>query len=356
MKTSPVVLLFLTALLICCVYFFWHFTLPVLAAFIMCFASWPLYSKWQRQWPVDSIWAPAGMLIAWLLLLFCPIVYLSIVTFQEAQLLLMEVAKANKTGVGTPGWLVELPWIGADAHAYWSTHLAQPGQLEGVVRETLGASWNDLSKTMLSFTAGLAGFALSALFCLITLFFLYKDGPRLLTQIDVVGRHLLPTHWQALSRLIPKTVSATVVGMSLIAVAEGVILGVAYSLAGAPSPLVLGVITAFMAMIPGGAPLAFTAVSIFLVATGQSFNGACLFAWGCIELFIIDKTIRPVLVGGPVKLPFLPTFFGLIGGVKTLGVLGLFIGPVLMALLVAVWRSWITAVSSSVNDPAYPDR
>ncbi|TIT28477.1 MAG: AI-2E family transporter, partial [Mesorhizobium sp.] len=56
------------------------------------------------------------------------------------------------------------------------------------------------------------------------------------------------------------------------------------------------------------------------------------------------KTLRPKLVGGPIKLPFLPTFFGLIGGVKTMGFLGLFIGPVLMALLVAIWREWLREV------------
>ena len=69
-----------------------------------------------------------------------------------------------------------------------------------------------------------------------------------------------------------------------------------------------------------------------------------LFAWGTLELFIVDKTLRPKLVGGPIKLPFLPTFFGLIGGVKTMGLLGLFIGPVLMALLVAIWREWLREV------------
>lgn len=46
-------------------------------------------------------------------------------------------------------------------------------------------------------------------------------------------------------------------------------------------------------------------------------------------------------MGGPIKLPFLPTFFGLIGGVKTMGMLGLFVGPVLMAILVAIWREWL---------------
>jgi predicted PurR-regulated permease PerM len=77
------------------------------------------------------------------------------------------------------------------------------------------------------------------------------------------------------------------------------------------------------------------------VGSGAAVAGTALFAWGAIELFIVDKTLRPRLVGGPVKLPFLPTFFGLVGGVKTMGLVGLFVGPVLMALLVGIWREWL---------------
>jgi predicted PurR-regulated permease PerM len=132
--------------------------------------------------------------------------------------------------------------------------------------------------------------------------------------------------------------------MTLIAIGEGVVLGVAYWIAGVPSPVTLGVITGIMALIPGGAPLCFTLVSIYLVSSGSPFAGLALFTWGSVELFIVDKTLRPKLVGGPIKLPFLPTFFGLIGGVKTMGFLGLFIGPVLMALLVAIWREWLREV------------
>ena len=64
----------------------------------------------------------------------------------------------------------------------------------------------------------------------------------------------------------------------------------------------------------------------------------------------MDKTIRPVLIGGPVKLPFLATFFGLIGGIKTMGLVGLFVGPVLMALLMSIWREW----QRDVSQPAAP--
>jgi predicted PurR-regulated permease PerM len=114
----------------------------------------------------------------------------------------------------------------------------------------------------------------------------------------------------------------------------------------------LGLITGVMALIPGGAPLCFTLVSIYLAASGHVIEGIALLAWGSLELFVVDKTLRPKLVGGPIKLPFLPTFFGLIGGVKTMGFLGLFIGPVLMALLVAIWREWLHDVTMQANAAA----
>mgnify|MGYP001032761868 FL=1 len=138
--------------------------------------------------------------------------------------------------------------------------------------------------------------------------------------------------------------------MTLIAIGEGIVLGTAYWVAGVPSPVTLGVITGFMALVPGGAPLSFTLISLYLIASGNPVSGIGLFLWGSVELFIVDKTLRPRLVGGPIKLPFLPTFFGLIGGVKTMGFLGLFIGPVLMALLVAIWREWLREAELTAVD------
>jgi predicted PurR-regulated permease PerM len=185
---------------------------------------------------------------------------------------------------------------------------------------------------------------------LITLFFVYKDGIRILGQLDIVGERILPTRWQRFSRVVPGTINSTVTGMGLIALGEGVVLGLAYWVAGVPSPVLLGVVTGFMALIPGGAPLSFSLISLYLVGSGNAMAGLGLFLWGTIELFIVDKTLRPRLVGGPVKLPFLPTFFGLIGGVKTMGLVGLFIGPVLMALLVAIWREWILEEKSEIEE------
>ena len=169
-----------------------------------------------------------------------------------------------------------------------------------------------------------------------------------MAQLDRVGARILPGRWSHMSRVVPATISATVTGMTLIAIGEGVILGTAYWLAGVPSPVFFGVVTGFMALIPGGAPLSFTLIAAYLVFSGTPVAGAALFLWGTVELFIVDKTIRPVLIGGPVKLPFLATFFGLIGGIKTMGLGGLFVGPVLMALLMSIWREWQRDVSQPV--------
>jgi predicted PurR-regulated permease PerM len=224
-----------------------------------------------------------------------------------------------------------------------------------VIQAVSGANIGNIYRAVLA--AGGASFHLflTLLFMLIALFFVYRDGSSFSKQIDMLGERILPNRWERISRVVPATISSTVMGMTLIAIGEGIVLGVAYWIAGVPSPVTLGVLTGMMALIPGGAPLSFTLVSVYLVASGSHFAGACLFIWGSVELFIVDKTLRPKLVGGPIKLPFLPTFFGLIGGVKTMGFLGLFIGPVLMALLVAIWREWMHEVRTADLSAAGPE-
>ena len=230
-----------------------------------------------------------------------------------------------------------------------------PGGIGELIQLVSGANIRSIYQTVLA--AGTSAFSLflTLLFMLIALFFAYRDGEAFSAQVDRLGERILPNRWERISRVVPATISSTVTGMTIIAIGEGLVLGTAYWLAGVPSPVTLGAITGLMALIPGGAPLSFTLVSIYLAASGHRIEGLALLVWGSVELFVVDKTIRPKLVGGPIKLPFLPTFFGLIGGVKTMGFLGLFIGPVLMALLVAIWREWVLEAEVSPEPAPSPD-
>ncbi|MFA5633381.1 MAG: AI-2E family transporter [Porticoccaceae bacterium] len=323
------------------IYFFHSFIVPVLAALIIAFAGWPLYQRLHRACNGNDTWAAAIAMLTILAVLIIPLMMAFSFALQEMRGWLAWLTEANRHGAAAPEWIAALPFGGAWIAERWNQHLNHPHAVSEMVQLVSGEHLGNISRLIMNTGAKVFSISLTLLFMLLTLFFVCRDGPRLVAQIDHVGESILPRRWQRFSRMVPATVSATVVGMGLIAIGEGIILGVAYWIAGVPSPVALGIVTGFMALIPGGAPLAFTLVSLYLVGSGTPLAGLGLFVWGSVELFVVDKTIRPSLVGGPIKLPFLLTFFGLIGGVKTMGILGLFIGPVLMALLLAVWREWL---------------
>ncbi|WP_225612485.1 AI-2E family transporter [Paracoccus sp. PAR01] len=335
----------LLGIVLASVYFFHGFLVPVLAAAVIALASWPLRERGVHQLGLGRTLTATGMVLILVCFLVIPIAMALVYAFRELREWINWAIFVNASGAPTPAWMVDLPQVGTWLDEQWRTYIGHPGGISEIVQAISGSNIGTIYRGAL--TAGSLAFhlALTLLFMLITLFVLYRDGDRMVAQLDRVGARILPDRWDRLSRVVPATISSTVTGMTLIAIGEGVILGIAYWIAGVPSPVTFGVITGFMALIPGGAPLCFTLVSVYMVASGSPFAGIALFIWGTCELFVVDKTIRPMLVGGPVKLPFLPTFFGLIGGVKTLGIVGLFVGPVLMALLVSIWREWQREIS-----------
>ncbi|MBJ7264621.1 MAG: AI-2E family transporter [Burkholderiaceae bacterium] len=347
--------LLLVLVLLAGMYFLRSFMVPALAALIIGLASWPLFQRLVRLCKGSSILAATLALLTVITVLIVPLSLALSYAIQEAGNLIAWLLAANRNGVDAPAWLYTLPGIGERLAGYWDTYLGEPHALGALVEITSGQHLGNIYRLVLSATGNAFHLVLAVLFMLVTLFFVYKDGDRMLAQIDLLGERVFPARWHRFSRVVPATISATVTGMGLIAVGEGVLLGVAYWIAGVPSPVLLGVVTGFMALVPGGAPLSFTMVSLYLIGSGQLVTGLALLAYGSIELFIVDKTIRPRLVGGPVKLPFLPTFFGLVGGVTTLGIVGLFIGPVLMALLVAVWREWLRNVEEERDAQRIPE-
>ncbi|KPF44066.1 ABC transporter permease [Rhizobium sp. AAP43] len=326
------------------IYFFHGFLVPVLASLVIAFASWPLYRRLLERVNGSTTIAATLAILAIISFLVVPIGIAISYAVDEVRQWIVWAVEANRIGAPTPNWILGLPGIGEWLGQRWSAYIGSPGSIGELIQIVSGANIGNIYRAVIAAGDGIFHLVLTLIFMLIALFFVFRDGASFARQVDLLGERILPTRWERISRVVPATISSTVTGMTLIAIAEGIVLGIAYWLAGVPSPVTLGVLTGIMALIPGGAPLSFTLVSIYLIASGSLVQGVALFIWGSVELFIVDKTVRPRLVGGPIKLPFLPTFFGLVGGVKTMGFLGLFIGPVLMALLVSIWREWIREV------------
>ncbi|KQY13393.1 AI-2E family transporter [Rhizobium sp. Root482] len=328
------------------VYFFHGFLVPVLAALVIGFATWPIYRRLLLAIGGSRTLGATIAIIAVISFIVAPISLAAVYAIDEVHSWVAWTVETNRAGAPVPMWLTQIPGFGAWLAQQWAKYVGHPGALGELVQLVSGSNIGNIYRGVLVIGASAFRALLTLLFMLITLFFVYRDGEKLVAQLDRLGERILPMRWERVSRIVPLTISSTVTGMGVIAIGEGIVLGVAYWLAGVPSPVTLGIITGVMALIPGGAPLCFTLVSVYLFASGAPFAALALFAWGTIELFIVDKTLRPRLVGGPIKLPFLPTFFGLVGGVKTMGFLGLFVGPVLMALLVAIWREWLREVNT----------
>lgn len=352
-RTSTVVPSYLIArllliiLVLTAMYFFVGFLVPVLAALIICFASWSFYEKLHGFCRQRSLLSASLATILVIITIIVPLTLVLSLAVEEIRSWIGWLLEANQQGMMTPDWIVNLPRVGSWLELKWNEYLSQPHALGDLITQFNGQQLGNIYRWAVALSGRALDFILALVFMLIFLFFAYRDGAEWIKQLDTVGERVLPNRWQRFSRVVPATVSATVMGMSIVAIGEGLVLGIAYWLAGVPSFFALGVATGFMALIPGGAPLAFTLVSIYLLGSGEMGAAIGLFIWGTIELFIVDKTIRPRLIGGPIKLSFVPTFFGLVGGVQAMGLVGLFIGPVLMALLVAIWREWLHASSEA---------
>jgi predicted PurR-regulated permease PerM len=159
-------------------------------------------------------------------------------------------------------------------------------------------------------------------------------------QVLTASARLFGPRGERVARQMVASVHGTVDGLVLVGLGVGVVLGIVYYFAGVPHPVLLGALTAVAAMIPFGAPLVFGAAALVLIAAGSVVPAAVVVVAGFVVTFAADHFVRPALIGGTTQLPFLWVLLGILGGVETFGLLGLFLGPAVMAALILLWREF----------------
>jgi predicted PurR-regulated permease PerM len=312
--------------------------LPALVwAAMLAIALWPLYGKAAERVSGGPSGASAFLFtLAVAVVVFVPIGLVIYEIAQQSDLLSAWIAQSQKSGIPLPDWVARLP-VAADAIAqWWRDNLTKPESaaawLQNIhaeaVAKTLGGQL--LQRGFMLFVA------------LIALFVILRHA-------DLVARQLLTTADRILGEpgegLIEKTVDAvrgTVNGAVVVAVSEGLLIGAGYLLAGVPNAALFTVLTVAFAMVPFGAWAAFTAAAItLLVSGGSEVAAAAVFGWGAVVMLSGDQFVWPLLVGGAVRLPFLFAFVGIFGGLASFGLIGLFLGPVIMAAVLTIWREWV---------------
>jgi predicted PurR-regulated permease PerM len=244
-----------------------------------------------------------------------------------------------------PDWIQQIPWLRDWILDSWSERFGHSAAdaTAGAVHRALVPEWTR--------TLGLqVARRISTLaFTLLTLFFVYLNRANLSGSVRRAASRVFGPPVDTLLTRMVAAIRATVDGVVLVAVAEGAIMAVVYAAAGAPHPILFGAVTGVFAMIPFAAPIAFGVVAILLATQGALVAGIVVAAIGLIVLFIADHFVRPVIIGEGARLPFLWVLLGILGGVESFGLVGIFLGPALMAALMSIWRNWSAVTATDVT-------
>jgi predicted PurR-regulated permease PerM len=314
------------------------FLVPVAWAGILAYVTWPVYLRLRRRLPQHTTVAALLMTIFLTLVLILPVVWLVLLMRSELAAAYQQVVGPLSAGhVELPAGIRRLPWIGARLAEFFDRLNADPAAFRAQIQE-----WSSWAMEHAGDVAGGLGRNLAKLgFALLTVFFFYRDGEAFAAQVRDVLRRMLGQRIEEYLEAMGATTRAVVYGIVLTAIAQGVLAGLGYAVAGVPSPVFLGAVTALIALVPFGTPFAWGAVCIWLFAEGQVWPAIGLAVWCTVVVSWVDNFIRPLVISNATKIPFLLVMFGVLGGLTAFGMIGLFLGPVILAVMLAVWREWL---------------
>jgi predicted PurR-regulated permease PerM len=256
----------------------------------------------------------------------------------EAHDLTLWLHSVQEGGIAMPGFVHDLPFGSAQITHWWNVNLGQPLRDSPVMKGLHSDAAMEFGR---HFGVRAAHVLMLFGFMLVTLFVILQAGPNLSGELLTGLRRAFGSDGAELAERMAAAVRGTVSGLVVVGIGEGVLLALAYAVTGVPHAALLGLVTAVAAMLPFCAPLVFCGAALWLFAESGLASAIGVLVFGFVVVFIAEHFVRPLLIGNSARLPFLLVLFGIIGGAQTFGLLGLFIGPALMTVLMVLWSEWV---------------
>jgi predicted PurR-regulated permease PerM len=311
------------------------FIVPIVWAAILAFVTWPGYEWLIGKWHGRRTLAALAMTAVVSAAVIVPLAWLAVVVrfelvhaYHETQTLLAD---------GTlPPAILKLPWIGDQLRDLAARAAQDPHALGAELRNITDHSLEQIGHVVGNIGRNVAKLLLTV----ISLFFVYRDGARVAGQLAKALEQMLGPRVDNYLEAIGRTVKAVVYGLVLAAVVQGVLVGLGYWFAGVGAPVFLAALTTVCGLIPFAAPAIWACATAWLLLEGHTFAGIGLLIWGGVVMGWTDHVVRPFLISREAQIPFLVVLFGVLGGLAAFGLVGLFVGPVILAVLLAIWREW----------------
>ena len=313
------------------------FIVPLIWGAILAYVAWPAH---QRSLKLMRGRTGAAALLTTVLVTLALVVPLIWLIF----LLRIEVADGYaqaKQFLATKPELApalkDLPWLGP-----WLDQLLQRvSSNPGLIGEQVLAWMEESSMEVTRLLGGVGRNLAKLFFAVFSLFFLLRDGPRVWNETRAILVSMLGADVDDYLDAVGSTTQAVVYALILGALAQGLVAGIGYAIFGVQAPMLMGALTALIALLPFGAPVVWGSLALWMLLTNHIWQGVGLVVWGLLVVSWVDNVVRPMVISNATRMPFLLVVLGVLGGVLSFGLVGLFIGPVLLAVVLAIWREWL---------------
>jgi len=314
------------------------FLLSIIWAAMIVVATWPMMLQLQKRLRSRAL-AVAIMSGAMILIFVVPLV-LAIKTLVDNGDTIVEWAHtlATKPIPPAPEWLAGIPLVGPKLADAWTT-LAAAGK-EGLVRR-LAPYAASTAKWLADALGGFGVFSIQFLLTVIVAVVLYTNGEAARASLIQFGRRLVGERGEAVVVLAGQAIRAVALGVVVTALAQTILAGLGLAVAGIPFAGLLTGVILLLCIAQLGPVLVLVPAVIWLFWTDQTAWGTALLIW-TIGVGAMDNVLRPLLIRRGADLPLLLIFAGVIGGLISFGIVGLFVGPVVLAVTYTLLKEWVS--------------
>ena len=340
-------ILFGAAIAIGCYLVVSPFLTAITLAGIVTIVSWPLFLRFKNSFGERSTPAALLMVILLTVCLIIPLSFLSAAVAQQLPTAISGIVESVKE-IESPVWLKNIPMIGTWLYEQVA-YLFDLKKLTELIQQLMQPMSRFAINVAVSAGNGLIQLALVAFIA----FFIYRDGDLIAKRSQALLERVSGGLSTELGNILVNTTRSVVWGIVGTAAAQSVVACIGFLIVNAPGTLLLSIAVFVLSVVPIGPPLVWGPVAFWLYTQGEIGMAIFLLAWGLLAISSVDNFIKPLLIARGTPLPISLVFLGVFGGVIAYGFLGMILGPVLLAIGVAMIKTWIS-VKQKTEKPKKP--
>ncbi len=323
------------------------FLTAIVWAVVLAASTWPVFTWARRRSGGRSALAATAVTVGILVVVVTPFVIVGSTLAENSDRVSTFVRGLVERGPpDPPAWVAQLPMVGPRLADYWASFAHDNVALLEELRKYIEPVRAFALKGGASVAEGLVQLTLSVLIA----FFFFRDGDAIVARLrGAVGR-IAPDRGLHMLQVALATTRAVVYGILGTALAQGVLMAIGLWIVGIKAAPLLGMATFFLSPVPVGPPLVWIPASIILFMQGEQGWGIFLFFWGLLVVSSVDNVIKPMIISHGSDLPFILVLLGVLGGVVAFGFIGVFLGPVLLAIGFAMIKEWAGSAPSAPAD------